>query len=398
MTHVRTALVIGGGVAGPVMALALRKAGIDAEVYEAYSSAADTIGGMLTVAPNGLEALALVGADEAVRLAGQPMSSMIMADGRGRQIGEFPGLDGLPPSRALWRFDLCRVLRECAVAAGVQIHSGKRLVDAEESAEAVTAHFADGSFATADVLIGTDGIRSRVRTLIDPNAPGPRQIPLLNFGAMSSISVPARPDAMYFVFGKKGFLGYWNQPDGRTGWFSNLPDDTPMTIAQAREQSAEVWLGRLRAVYADDVPGRELLAHTEPEDLLSFGSMEIMPKVPRWHSRRMVLVGDSAHAPSSSSGQGASLAVESAIQLAQCLRDVPDAPSAFARYEALRRPRVEKVAARAAKTNSGKALGPIATTMMSLLMPLALKTVMKPEKTLGAEQRFRIDWDETINA
>jgi 2-polyprenyl-6-methoxyphenol hydroxylase-like FAD-dependent oxidoreductase len=203
---------------------------------------------------------------------------------------------------------------------------------------------------------------------------------------------------MYFVFGKKGFLGYWNQPDGRTGWFSNLPDDTPMTIAQAREQSADVWLGRLRAVYADDVPGRELLAHTEPEDLLSFGSMEIMPKVPRWHSRRMVLVGDSAHAPSSSSGQGASLAIESAIQLAQCLRDVPDAPSAFARYEALRRPRVEKVAARAAKTNSGKALGPIATTMMSLLMPLALKTVMKPEKTLGAEQRFRIDWDETINA
>ena len=64
----------------------------------------------------------------------------------------------------------------------------------------------------------------------------------------------------------------------------------------------------------------------------------------------------------------------------------------------LRRPRVEKVAARAAKTNSGKALGPIATKMMSLLMPLALRTVMKPEKTLGAEQRFRIDWDETINA
>ena len=123
-----------------------------------------------------------------------------------------------------------------------------------------------------------------------------------------------------------------------------------------------------------------------------------MPKVPRWHSGRMVLVGDSAHAPSSSSGQGASLAIESAIQLAQCLRDLPDAPSAFARYEALRRPRVEKVAARAAKTNSGKALGPIATKMMSLLMPLALKTVMKPEKTLGAEQRFRIDWDETISA
>ena len=398
MTHIRTALVIGGGVAGPVMALALQKAGIEATVYEAYSSAADTIGGMLTVAPNGLEALALVGAQEAVRVIGQPMSSMIMADGRGRQIGEFPGLEGLQPSRALWRFDLCRVLRECAVAAGVQIHSGKRLVDAEESADGVTARFADGSTATAEVLIGADGIRSRVRTLIDPNAPGPQQIPLLNFGAISNVTVPARSDAMYFVFGKRAFLGYWNQPDGRTGWFSNLPDDTPMTIAQARQQSAEFWLRRLREEYADDVPSRELVNHTVSDDLMSFGSMEIMPKVPRWHSSRMVLVGDSAHAPSSSSGQGASLAIESAIQLAQCLRDMPDAPIAFARYETLRRPRVEKVAARAAKTNNSKALGPMATKMMSLLMPLALKTVMKPEKTLGAEQRFRIDWDETISA
>lgn len=397
MTDVKTALVIGGGVAGPVMAMALQKAGVEATVYEAYSAAADTIGGMLTVAPNGLDALAIVDADEAVRRVGQPMSSMIMADGRGRQIGEFPGLDGLPPSRALWRFDLCRVLRDRAVDSGIQIHSGKRLVDAVEAADGIVAKFADGSTATADLLIGTDGIRSRVRTLIDPNAPGPRQVPLLNFGAMSDISVPARPDAMYFVFGRRAFLGYWNQPDGRTGWFSNLPDDTPMTIAQARESSAENWLRRLREVYADDVPARELLAHTNPDDLLSFGSMEIMPSVPRWHRGRMVLVGDSAHAPSSSSGQGASLAIESAIQLAQCLRDLPDVPSAFARYEALRRPRVEKVAARAAKTNNSKAFGPIATRMMGLLMPLALKTVMKPERTLGAEQRFRIDWDETVS-
>ena len=105
MSQVRTALIIGGGVAGPVMAMALRKAGIDAEVYEAYSAATDNIGGMLSVAPNGLSALALVGSDEAVRAVGQPMSTMIMADGRGRQIGELPGLDGLPPNQALWRFD-----------------------------------------------------------------------------------------------------------------------------------------------------------------------------------------------------------------------------------------------------------------------------------------------------
>ncbi|WP_435867275.1 FAD-dependent monooxygenase, partial [Streptosporangium canum] len=60
------------------------------------------------------------------------------------------------------------------------------------------------------------------------------------------------------------------------------------------------------------------------------GSLEIMPKVPHWYRDRMVLVGDSVHAPSSSSGQGASLAMESAIQLARCLRDLPDVAGAFA--------------------------------------------------------------------
>jgi 2-polyprenyl-6-methoxyphenol hydroxylase-like FAD-dependent oxidoreductase len=112
----------------------------------------------------------------------------------------------------------------------------------------------------------------------------------------------------------------------------------------------------------------------------------------------MVLVGDSAHAPSPSSGQGASLAAESAIQLARCLRDLPDVPRAFAAYERLRRPRVEKVAARAAKTNNSKALGPVATKLMSLLMPIATRTFLTPERMLGPEQRHRIDWNEVVTA
>ena len=320
-----------------------------------------------------------------------------MADGRGRQIGEFPG-PGRPaaePGAVAFR-----PLPGAARPRGSRWHrrsaAAKGWSTPTESADGVAARFRRRQHRHRGCADRRRRHSLRVRTLIDPNAPGPDSFPLLNFGAMSSITVPARPDAMYFVFGKQAFLGYWTQPDGRTGWFSNLPDDTPMTIAQAREQSAEVWLRRLREVYADDVPGRELLAHTEPEDLLSFGSMEIMPQgAPlaqrpdgvgrRFRARSVVEFRVRAlrwrsRAPSSSPSV--------------CVT-CPTRPAPSHGYEALRRPRVEKVAARAAKTNSGKALGPVATTMMSLLMPLALKTVMKPEKTLGAEQRFRIDWDET---
>jgi 2-polyprenyl-6-methoxyphenol hydroxylase-like FAD-dependent oxidoreductase len=398
MTGVRTALVIGGGIAGPVTALALRKAGIEATVYEAYATTADGIGGTLTVAPNGLDALRIMGADEAVRAIGLPMDRTVMADGRGKRIGEFRGLPGLPPSRALWRPELYRALHDHAVATGVRIERGKRLVGVDDTATGITARFADGSTAGGDVLIGADGIHSTVRTLIDPGAPLPDNVPLLNFGAAADIAVPAEPDATYFVFGKRAFLGYWAQPDGRTAWFGNLPHEQPMTVAQAREVPAGDWLRQLRDVYADDVPARDLLRHTSAGDLAVLGSVEIMPKLPHWHRGRMVLVGDAAHAPSPSSGQGASLATESAIQLARCLRDLPDVHRAFAAYERVRRPRVEKVAARAARTNNSKTLGPVATTLMSLLMPLAMRTFLTPERMLGPEQRHRIDWNEVVTA
>jgi hypothetical protein len=66
----------------------------------------------------------------------------------------------------------------------------------------------------------------------------------------------------------------------------------------------------------------------------------------------------------------------------------------LATYERLRRARVEKVAERAAKTNSSKALGSVAIMLMRLVMPIAMKTFLTPEKMLAPEQRYQIDWNE----
>ena len=393
----KRALIIGGGIAGPVAALALRRAGIEGVVYESRTAPAESFGGALAIAPNGLAALGIVGADRVVEARGQAIRTMIIADGRGKQIGEFPALEGLAPNWAMSRAELSGVLQTQALAEGIKFEYGRRLIGVDDGAAQITAHFADGSSATGDVLIGTDGIHSTVRKLIDPNAPAPTHVPLLNFGAIADITVPARPDAMYFVFGERGFLGYWVQPDGRTAWFSNLPHAAPMTAAQARAVPASDWLRKLREMYAHDEPARALLEHTSARELVALGSMEVMPDLPHWYRGRMVLVGDSAHAPSSSSGQGASLAVESAVELARCLRDIPDVSCAFAAYERLRRARVRQVAARAARTNHSKALGSVAKMILRLLMPIATRTFMSAEKTLGAEQRFRIDWNQVVS-
>ncbi len=100
MGKVTTATIVGGGIAGPVTALALRRAGVESTIYEAYSTTADGVGGMLMVAPNGLAALKTVGLDDAGVL-GQPIQRMVMADGRGRRFGEFAGLPGLPAQRVM---------------------------------------------------------------------------------------------------------------------------------------------------------------------------------------------------------------------------------------------------------------------------------------------------------
>jgi 2-polyprenyl-6-methoxyphenol hydroxylase-like FAD-dependent oxidoreductase len=396
MTAVGSALVIGAGISGPVAALALRKAGIEPTVFEAYTTAADGIGGTLAVAPNGLDALRAVGADEVVRAIGLPMTHTVMADGRGKVLGQFSGLADLPPSRAMWRSDLYRALHDHAAAAGIRFARGKRLVAVDETPTGVTARFADGDTATGDVLIGADGIRSTVRSLIDPRAPAPDHVPLLNFAGTAQIAVAAKADAQYFAFGRRGFLGYWAQPDGTTAWFANVPETEIDPSWSARDRSAEDWLARLRIVYADDTPGRDLLERTAAHQLSVLGPLETMPKVPRWHRGRMVLIGDAVHAPSPSSGQGASLAAESAVELARCLRDVPHVAGALMAYERLRRSRVERVAVRAARTNNTKALGPLAIAMMGLMMPIAMRTFLKPERALGTEQRHHIDWHETV--
>jgi hypothetical protein len=78
ITDTRTALVIGGGIAGPLAAMAPQEAGVEGTVYEAYHSTADGVGGGLSVAPNGLNALGVLGADEVVRRIGMPMTAMVI--------------------------------------------------------------------------------------------------------------------------------------------------------------------------------------------------------------------------------------------------------------------------------------------------------------------------------
>lgn len=393
MSTTKTAIVIGGGIAGPVTATALHKAGIAARVYEAYPGPTFGVGSGLALAPNGVAALDIVGAGDLIRAIASPVSHTQLSVGG--KVLRMPDMPDVPSLKMVDRNELHRTLHDHAVATGIPFEYNKRLVRVDENADGITAHFADGSSATADVLIGADGIRSTVRGLIDSNNPGPEYTGMIGFGAMIDNDLGLEPETMVFAFGKKAYYLYGTVDDDKIMWGANLPHKEYLSLTEARAIPAEHWLGILREIYAEDTPGGEFARKTTAENLETTGALHIMPSVPTWYRGRMVLVGDSVHAPSNSSGQGASLAIESAVQLARCLRDLPDHSAAFAAYEGVRRPRVEGVAARARKINHSKTPGPVARRMMSLLMPLLIKG-MNPEKTMGAEQRYRIDWDAPV--
>ncbi|MFI9009037.1 FAD-dependent oxidoreductase [Actinosynnema sp. NPDC053489] len=386
------AIVIGGGIGGPVAAMALRKAGFEAGVHERHGRVVDGAGGALSIAPNGLQALEVLGLADLVRSIGTPMTAMELQTWTGRTLGRF---GGEPPQLLVWRADLHRVLREEAVRRGIPVEHGRELVDAVDRGTHVTARFADADEVDADVLVGADGIRSTVRRIIDPDAPHPRYAGLLGFGArMADTGEPSTGGAMRLVSGKRAFFGYQVGADGSGGWFANLPRATPLTTAQARATSPERWLALLAETFAPDrTPAARMVAATDPADLVVTGALEDVPGVPRWSRGRLVLVGDAAHATSPSSGQGASLAFESAVQLARCLRDLPH-EEAFRAYESLRRDRVERIIAQAARTNRAKAAGPVGRVLRDALLPLAFKFADPAKFTWQFDHR--IEWDEAL--
>jgi FAD-dependent urate hydroxylase len=155
--------------------------------------------------------------------------------------------------------------------------------------------------------------------------------------------------------------------------------------------------GSLAALYQkDNSPASELIMAAGEGGMTPLTPVHYLPHLPHWHRGRMIVVGDAAHAPSGSSGQGAALAVEDAVVLARCLRDLP-VDTALHRFVELLRPRVEAIIRRAAKINRTKAAGPVERAVMSLVLPVVLRR-MAAGAAFRDTYAYHIDWNEPVPA
>jgi len=318
-------LVIGGGIAGPVVGMALQRVGIDSAIFEASSGPSDGVGAFLTVASNGIDALQAIDAHRPVVAAGVRTERMVLSSGRGKFLGAIeagvPLTDG-STTTTIERGTLYRLLHDEARRRRIPIAHGKRLVGIDETSAGVIARFADGSAEEGGFLVGADGIWSTTRSLLHPEAPRPEYTGLIGLGGRArGVDLDTEPFTFEMIFGARAFFGLF--PVDRTDvlWFANLPVRPEPERTELAAVSAAAWRERLvEAFAADAFPARALIDATHDEDL-KIASMHTLEPPASWYGGRSVLVGDAAHVTSPSSGQGASLAMEDAVELA-----VPEGP------------------------------------------------------------------------
>lgn len=382
------ALIIGGGIAGPALGIALQRVGINAVVYEANHSPRDDAGAFLNLAPNGLNALAALGLGELSTSLGFRNDRLVFHNDTGRVLAD-AAVGGITVMRGV----LSRALREAALAAGVRVVFGKELHAVAERDGGVVATFADGTTATGAMLIGCDGIHSRTRYSFFPEAPKPTYTGILNLGGVVQTGLPATDTAMHMIFGKAGFFGYAVRPGGDTYWFSNFAQAAEPARGELEGMAGADFRQKLLAVHAGDPPEVTRILQAVAGNIGAYAVYDIL-SLPRWQRGAVCLIGDAAHAVGPHVGQGASLALEDAFVLAKCLRDLPDPATAFARFAGLRRERVERVLKASRQTGQQKAptrwLG---RKIRDLILPLFLRKGAQATEWMYA---YPFDWEERI--
>jgi 2-polyprenyl-6-methoxyphenol hydroxylase-like FAD-dependent oxidoreductase len=348
-------LVVGGGIAGCATALAMDKAGFEVAVYEAHPDSGADIGAFLTLASNGMVALAQLAAAQAVADIAFPLTSLRLIGDTGDEIATVPlseHADPLTQYQCLRRAELCRTLQSAVVERGISIHHGARLEYVSEDSGRVMAQFSDGRTAEADLLIGADGLNSVVRSLIDPDVAAPRYVgQRVFYGYTTEAAPPSTPARIDMIRGSTAAFGYAVSPGGETYWFARVTDER-LSAGEIADGTPAHWQEMLVPLLRRDAtPAADIVAATGTELMVT--NAHDLPDVPRWHTERVLIIGDAAHAASPATGQGASMALEDAVVLAKALRDTETVDEALMIYERLRRPRVEANIATSARLTTG---------------------------------------------
>ena len=341
--------IVGAGIGGLSLALALRERGLQGDVFEQAPELTE-IGAAIALSANAIREFARLGLAGELAAASTIPTELIYRHWRdGSRIAAHPvGQDDWydkqfgAPYFGIHRADLQTIL---SGTYGVEhLHLGCRLVNIIEQPDSVVLEFANGRSHEADIVVGADGVRSVVRRWIT----GADDVVYSGTSAFRGIvpteNLPSLPDphAIQFWMGPDGHLLHY--AIGRSGESVNF---------FAVVETPSIWLqdGSVAEV-PDEVPvasfrgwhpavTQMIQAASSP---IRWGLFTVRPLL-RWYRDRVVILGDAAHGMLPHHGQGANTSIEDAFALAGLLAEArPDNLEAtFSRYQRMRRARTRKI-------------------------------------------------------
>jgi len=327
-------LVVGGGVAGLTTATALHRRGYPTELVERQQTWR-ALGAGFLVHANGMRVLLGLGLAANVQSAGAVVRRWQFCDQQGELLSE-TDLEALwgdvGPCVGIERVKLQQALLRGV--ADVRCRLGTAVTSLVEDDRRVSVGFSDGSTGHYDLVVGADGINSTVRELT-LNATAPSDLGAMNWRSTASIR-PGGLTALQMYLGDGCVFGLVPMGAQRTYGFAYVVQPRIRDPVEGR-------LERLRNRFAKfGSRVQEYLSALERDDQVICSAMEWMA-LDKWHTNRIVLVGDAAHASSPLMGQGGCMAMEDACVLAEELQMEANVGSALANYASRRKPRVEWV-------------------------------------------------------
>lgn len=336
--------ILGGGIAGLSVALALRKQGHHPRIYERRAVPA-SMGAGVTLWPNAGFVLEELGLLQDIRAMGGRPPAMRRQDAAGNALG---GLDiGLLdrtmgyPSCTVLRRHLQQVLLEHAARAGIAVEFGRRALAVELDAHGkAVAHFEQGASIRPDLLIGADGRMGSVarKFVAGENTP-------IYQGFVNWIGVAQGAHALVDDLAIQDFWGAGE----RFGCVPIRRDLVYWAAAQARPLNEATPAAGLRKevehLFAQ-WPGPVLdILRATPEHAIRLIAVHDLEPLQTWSRANVLLVGDAAHAPLPTSGQGACQALEDAWHLARCLEGADGGlEDVFQAFAKIRAPKTSRLA------------------------------------------------------
>jgi 2-polyprenyl-6-methoxyphenol hydroxylase-like FAD-dependent oxidoreductase len=316
MAKIRKALVVGGGIGGLSAAIALRRAGIEVDLVEVNRDwKVYQIG--IVVQANCIRAMAALGiADQAIA-AGFPYSGLSFQDLDGNVLREIKGVrlagERYPSHLGMSRPALHQVLTSAALALGTRARLGTTFTDIRQTESTVQVSFSDATQGEYDVLIGADGIYSKVRCAVF----GPQWVPQFTGQGVWRYTVE-RPEELQSSFyavgldgGKCGFI-----PLSSTTGYVWLVQSEPGNPRHPEHELARILRERLAPCGGMMARLREQITDSSR---VVYRPLEALLMPAPWYRGRVLLIGDAAHATTPHMGQGAAQAVEDAVVIGELL-------------------------------------------------------------------------------